>query len=421
MKLPSNVSLITAPAAHLTGRTLLDQALRSTELNPVEMRKVSAATNKRDFESLSTGFVKASMDNDRRLADYLREGSVFDLVMPADQIDVSQLEQGYATDTLLYRIYLSQETTAYRGTFEGGAQSSVEAYIPRVFMTFLLLRTGTMSVNEYNAMTYPGPLIPALEERQVMDLMEAKDLVAWNDVENSIQASRTIFGNVIRGSEARNDILLNGTSTGFQGRIVPADLTSGKKYFASKRTGGARTIVITSVDYLDFENVTLQEAGQDILTRFFDEGITQDTVRGCKLIRTIKCDTTQGDTFRPGNVYFFADPDLIGRNKILRQPRMFVERRRNTVSFDQEMVVGWIIAAPSRICKLELYNGGVGPTVARSVESPVSDLSDIVADFVAGEIPGSDTLFTEPDDVLGKDYIRLDDNLMRPVFSAVGA
>lgn len=390
--------------------------------NPRAATARAQEMNARFFDqSRDPSFIhKMSSDSDRRLADYLRERSVFNQIMPQEDVSYSDLEQGYQTDTPLYRIYLSQETTAFLGTFEGGRQQVTEQYFPRIFMAFLLLRTGTMTVNEYNAATYPFPVVPALEERQGIDLEEAVDLLAFRDIESAMQVQRNTWNNIIRGRLAAEEIALTGTNSGNEFRFTPNDLTALKRYFATKRSGPPKVILMPEPNYLDLEDVDLDEVGDAILTRFFDSGVTQDEVRGCKIIRTIKCDTAQGDTFRSGNIYAFSDPAMIGRNKRLRAPRMFVERKRNDVSFDTEAVFGWIIAAPSRIAKIETYNGGVAANVPRSREFPAEE-STLIEALVENVTPASDTMFDAPEQVLGKDYLKLEDEAMRPFFRAVGA
>lgn len=369
-----------------------------------DFEKKSRALNQEYYNALELGpqaFHKLSELHSDQLEHYLRETCVLDKVLPPADISADECEVGPTQDTLYKRIWFQMETRAYLGSFEGTPREVQEVYVPRIFLSFFLLQSPQYVINDYNILAYPFPIAKQVEDNIGMDMHEAKDWTMLDRLEQALLASRATYNNVIRGVQAAADITTNGVGvTGFRGELEREDLINLKKYFAGTRSRLSRVIVPES-DYIDLERLELNDFGDQMVERVFRDGLDQDRIHGVQVIRTIKIDQTRGDVFRTGNIYAFAAPNEIGRNYNLRGLKFYLERDHQYLYFDAQMACGFIWAVPSRIAKLELYNGG--RTTAGA----------LVANFSATE-PGSDARFGDPSEVTSKDYFDVDQEFFRP-------
>ena len=365
-----------------------------------ERTKESAASLNAQFqEGISTqyGREKVSALHENQIAHYLREHCILDQALPPSDISAAECEPGPETDTLFKKVYLQMETRAYVSTFESMPREVQELYVPRFYMSFLMLSTPTYVANDYNMMAYPFPVPKQVEDNIGADLHEAKDWVMLDRLEAAIQASRARYGNVLRGVQAQADIEANGNNTGFRGQIEREDLMNMKKYFAGTRSRVAH-FVIPETDYIDLERFDLSDFGDNLVASVFMNGLDTDRVHGVKMIRTIKIDASRGDVFRTGNIYAFPEPEYLGRNYTLRGVKFYLERDHQWLYFDAQMAFGFIWAVASRLCKLELYNGG----------------RDLAGNVIAGGAPTSDALFGSTEAVTSKDYFDFSLGLRQP-------
>ena len=352
--------------------------------------KESAAQINREWvDSLSStsNREKLSELHQDQIAHYLRESCVLDQVLPPADISAAECEPGPETDTLFKKVYLQMETRAYVSTFESQPREVQELYVPRFYMGFMMLSTPQYVANDFNMMAYPFPVPKQVEDNIGADLHEAKEWVLLDRLEAAIQAGRGRYNNVLRGEQAKADIAANGANSGFRGQIEREDLTALKKYFARTRSRVAH-FVIPETDYIDLERFDLADFGDDLVSKVFMDGLDTDRVHGVKLVRTIKIDQQRGDVFREGNIYAFPEPEWLGRNYTLRGVKMHLERDHQWLFFDAHMAFGFIWAVTSRLCKLELYNGG----------------TDTDGNLIAGANPTSDALFGSTEAVTSKDY-----------------
>lgn len=372
--------------------------------------KQSQAMN-RKFQDLvtagPTGLHKLSEIHADQLESYLRETTVLDKVLPPEDITPADCEVGPTHDTLYKRIYMQLETRAFLSSFEALPRQVQEVYIPRIFLAFFMLSTPQYVLNDYNIQAYPFPVAKQIEDNIGLDMHEAKDWVMLDRLEAAIQASRGTYDNVIRGVQAQADIDVAGTNTEFRGQLEREDLIAMKKFFAGTRTR-INAVIIPETNYLDLERFDVTDFGDNMVERVFRDGLEQDRVHGVQIIRTIKIDQERGDVFREGNIYGFAPPRQIGRNYTLRGLKFYVDRDHQYLYFDAQMAAGFVWAVASRVCKLELYNGGVD-TTGTLVGAP------------GDPVPSSDLLFGAPEDVTAKDYFDVNLEFRRPLIRFTGS
>ena len=372
-----------------------------------EQKKISAAINKEYFAQLEQPGGRQKISNLHRdqLKHYLRESCILDKVLPPEDISPDECEVGPTNDTLFKRIYGQFETRAFQGSFEALPPETQEVYVNRIFLGFTMLTSAKYVVNDYNLLAYPFPLTKQIEDQIGLDMHEAKDWVMRDRLEAAIQNSRFDLNNVIRGVQAQAEIGGSGPGTGNRFPIEREDLIALKQYFVNSRSR-ANCAVIPEANYLEFERYDINDFGDDMTAEVFRSGLDADKIHGLKMIRTIKTDSIRGDVFRTGNIYAFATANEIGRNFNLRGLKFYLERDHQYLQFDAQMAFGFIWAAPTRIAKLELYNGG------RATDGTL--LSNIL-DPSGNPVPASDAYFGTPQEVTFKDYLQFDQERYQPL------
>lgn len=368
------------------------------------------------------GLTKASALHKSQLANYLREKCVLDKVLPPVDIDPTECEVGPTTDTLYYRIHLQMETRAFLSSFEAMPRETQELYVPRVFVSFLMLSTPKYVANDYNIMAYPFPVTQQVEDQIGLDMHEAKDWVMLRELERTIQASRADYGNVLRGVEATADIEANGTNTRFRGKLRREDLINLKSKFPGERARLER-ILVPETDYIQLERFKDDDFGSGLMSNVFIDGLETERVHGINMIRTIKIDNRRGDVFRTGNIYAFTSPEQTGRNFNLRGLKFYIERDHQFLFFDAQMAFGFLWAVASRCVKLELYNGGTVAGTAGTLASGTNYAGGAwvadptVTNSTTAEAQGliaSDQLWGSPEQVTQKDYFDVSKGYRRP-------
>lgn len=281
-------------------------------------------------------------------------------------------------------------------------------------LTFYLLTTPTYVLNDYNVMRYPFPVMEQIQDTFGIDLQEARDWGMKKSLDDTIAAGRSENGNVLRGEQATADLVANlarggggGTAGAFRGRLEREDIITLKQYFATKRTRLSK-LLITEKDYLDIERYSQQDFGDTLQGEVAVEGFTMNKLHGVEFIRTIKCDQTKGDVFRPGNIYAFASEKEIGVSLTLRGQKVYMDRDHQMLYVDAQSAHGHLWAVNDRVCKLELYNGGYDGLGARV------DVLAVGVDADDPGTPGSDTNLEDPEYVTERDYFNIDERFQRP-------
>lgn len=369
--------------------------------------KASMAANRQwlDIAASETGRTKLSGLHEDQLESYLRETSIMDKVLPPDAVDPSECEIGTDNDTLFYKLFFQFETRAYLGAFEALPTEVQEVFIPRIWMSFFMLTTPTYVINDYSLPAYPFPVHQQVEDSMGLDMQEAKDWSMLSKLEETIQASRGTHNNVLRGEEAVADIVGGANGTGatpvFRGRFAKGDMSTLQEHFVTKRTKLDR-VIIPEKNFLEIQRWDLSSFGDQLIGEVVINGYRYDQVFGVKFIRTIKIDSQQGDVFREGNLYGFATPNEVGRNKTLRGIKFHFDRDHQFFSFDAQMAFGFLWAVSAKVVKMELYNGGLAVDNITCV--PLYDT----------DIPGSDELWGDPEYVTQKDYYNIGEGFERP-------
>lgn len=364
--------------------------------SPADVAKVRAENS--EYASLlrtgDFGLEKASEVHEDQLAHYLRETSAMDKVMPPTPITSAECEVGIDNDTLYKRVYFQPELRTFFSSFESLPTEVQEIFISRIHVGFYVLGTPKVVFNDYNLMAYPFPVVKQVEDLIGPSMHEAIDWVMLDRLEAAIQAANTGGQeNIKKGVQAQADIATNGADTGFRGQIEREDILTLRKAYSNSRSKIA-IILMTESDFIDMERFKLSDFGDELLGDVFINGLDTETIHGVRVIRTIKSDYSRGDLIRPGNIYAFADPNMMGRSYILQGMRIFMDRDHQFVYLDGHQARGFIWAITSRLFKLELYNGGLNLDNSGKT--------------------GSDALWGSPQEVTFKDYVEVEKGYYNP-------
>lgn len=380
--------------------------------NSADYRKASYEYNSELFKEAATpiGRSKCSADSQDQIAHYTRENPICDRIIIPTSANPAECLPGHKTDALYQRIYLTPEVGAMLTSFESVPVRTVEAFVPRIFLSFILLSSPTVVFNEYNLAAYPFPITKQYEQLIGSAIRESKDFMMISAYEQGIQLSRGEYGNVLRGVEATEDIAANGIAAAgeantdiFRGNMHHQDIVAMEMFYTDSRAD-LETIVMTKTNWTHIKLWTTQQVGDNFVSTVIVKGIHFDSLSGHRVLRTIKSDASRGDVFKTGNLYGFANGELMGRNVTLRDLRFHFDSNRQFMSMDAQYAFGFIWAILSRAVKMELYNGGErvrGNTGSNPMPKNGTD-------------PGSDERYTDVASVTTKDYYDLEKNFRRP-------
>lgn len=394
----------------------------NTGLGRQEMEKIAHAKARADnalylqrSKSGDSGLLKLSELHKEQMESYLKEACILNKVLVPESITIEECEIGQTHDTFTKRIWFQAETRAGISSFEGTPLETQEVYVPRTNLGFLMLSTPKYSINDYNIRVYPFPVTKQIENNIGVDMQEAREWVMATALERALQRSRDRYKNILRGVEAQAEIDVNGLpapGAGMRGRIDREDVIALKKYFAGTRSRISE-ILFPETDYIDLERFKSDDYGDDLLRQIFTSGISQETIHGVNMLRTIKIDANQGDTFHSGNIYAFAGEQQVGKNYNLDGIRFFVDRDHQNMYFDAQESFGFVWQVPSRIAKLELYTEG-----ETTDHLPVPPREDGGGTPIS---PGSDQMWTSPERVMQKDYWNINDEVREPIIHVTGS
>lgn len=100
---------------------------------------------------------------------------------------------------------------------------------------------------------------------------------------------------------------------------------------------------VTAQDWLKLDH---DDVGDENVTRFFNEGLTTDTYLGVKCIFTIKDDIVPN-----GHVYFFPQPEFLGKAYYLTDWTLFMKKEAYFVEMFAYWLGGYAIGNIAGVCK----------------------------------------------------------------------
>lgn len=104
---------------------------------------------------------------------------------------------------------------------------------------------------------------------------------------------------------------------------------------------------VTAQEWLKLDH---DDVGNENITRFFNEGLTTDTYLGVKCIFTIK-----DDIVKDGEVYFFPQPEFLGKSYYLTDWTLFMKKESYFVEMFAYWLGGYAIGNIAGVCKAKFF------------------------------------------------------------------
>lgn len=165
------------------------------------------------------------------------------------------------------------------------------------------------------------------------------------------------------------------------------DITKLQKLFIGRGGQGSRLraekMLMTDYDHLDFNNWSLSDVGDKIVSETTVDGYKYNKASGLKFFKTLKV-----DILRPGNFYAFAPEEYLGGFMQFGPLTFYNDKERDKYSFEAWEDIGLYIGNVAGVRKLETYaastDAGQGtygpPEYAPMAESALGELNNLIAE-----------------------------------------
>jgi len=325
----------------------------------------------KEAEGLVMSFIK----------DRLREGSFADQVIPPSKVTRAELQVSENTDTLIKLIEIEPTARAMKISFNGQPDTQ---FIngQRVGCGFFTLSTLRQEITEQSLQSYSSPITKQVEQIALKEMVELKDrefLVHNNAAVEGMQeagngsaiaftATAVRDGTVLGVSKLKGDLCLGSETDDFVPyALQKSDMIKIKNLLMRVVRDDNNSIVrvgrlspavmlMTKVDLSNVASWTMDQVGSEIAGETTKNGYAGTTLLGLKIITTIKT-----DILTEGNIYVFTSPEFYGVNYILNEPKFWIHKEANRISWQSWMDIGMCVVNIASVIKLELYSGSVTP------------------------------------------------------------
>jgi len=308
------------------------------------------------------------------IRDRLREVSFCEKVLPPQKVTRADCQISENHDTLVKIVFIEPKSRAMSLTFRG---SPTVNFIrgPRAACAFYTVSSEKFEKTEQELMIYDFPITKVIEDNSVKDMAEIPDREFLIHIEAACQALQTeanggvstalhrttiLAGTVVEFSIRKGELARVNANSTFVYPIQRPDLVNGFKMLDGNRLRAER-VLATEPDMDDLLQLTSEDMGQSLQSETMVSGWKYNTLLGRNVIRTIKT-----DILRPGNLYFFAAPEFLGKFYVLNDTKFYIDKVGNTISFWAWRDLGMIIANIAAVRKVELYSGDANPTTDAS-------------------------------------------------------
>jgi len=291
-----------------------------------------------DVQSKNPEFLKRAQE---AANDYvrikLREDSFFDQIITPRSLTDSELDLQPNTDKP-YKIVFKEPNSAAAVTLPFGTLP-INQYIlgERVPVGFDRIITPRFTKDIDELRTYRD-----IDIRQVLSDNALKDLSAEKDGK-FIQAVNTLLG------ASGSTVAATGTIQyrTYSGGVSRQNVAESKKILTETPSRlRPATALVNQTTAIEFEKWERPEAGGDISQEILQNGWAERNWFGVRFIVTIK-----RDLIPDNEIYWFAAEDYLGRNFILNDVVMDVDRRLFLLEYTAYMVIGGVIANVAGIAR----------------------------------------------------------------------
>ena len=319
------------------------------------------------------------------IRDKLREVSFVRKIVPPEQITRTDCQRSVRHDTLVKIVDVEPQSRAMVISFRGQPRARFIRG-ERVEVAFFTISSEMFQKTEQELLAYEMPITKIIEENSVKDIQEIEDREWTIHIEAAVQAlqteanggSATILnataitaGTVVefsvrKGELARNAAADNATALPLQRK----DISEGFKLLDGNRLR-CEQMLMTEPDWDDILSWTVEDQGDKIQSETTVDGYKYNTLLGRPYVRTVKT-----DILRRGNVYFFTSPEFLGKFYILNQPKFYIDKIANHITFQSWEDIAMVVANIASVRKVELYSGDATSNDNDSILSSVIPVAE---------------------------------------------
>ena len=340
-------------------------------LNSAYLQKAATTEGRDKLASAADDFIRDRLRESAFVRQLLKPESV----KPGDpgvQISLTQ-------DTIYKLVWLEPRTRALAMSFRGQPEVNYISAL-RIPVGFFKVTSENIQKSEEELMVYPMPITQIYEENSLKDLSDIEDREFTIHLEASCQAyqaeanggsvttlnAAAVAGgtvtqySVFKGSMA----LAAGGASSVPYAIQRPDVRKMKEALLARRLR-FECMLIGESDLTGVDEWTVQDLGAQLTSETAVDGWKENKLIGCRIVRTIKT-----DILRRGNVYMMAAPEFFGKLFILNQPKFWIDKKVNIISFQVWQHIGMVIANIASCVKTELYPGNATTNNADGILTP---------------------------------------------------
>lgn len=303
--------------------------------------------------------------------DRLREVAFSRKVLPPQQVTRADCQVSVNHDTLIKIVNVEPKSRAMVMSFRGMPTANF-IRAPKAEVGFITISSEMYQKTEQELLAYDMPITKVIEENVVKDIQEIEDrefiingeaavqaiqTEANGNVSTALTASTILAGTVVEYSIIKGELARNASADDATVRpLQRPDLSNLAKLLNTRRLR-ADMYLVTEGDWTDILQWTVEDFGDRLQSETTVDGYKYNTLLGYRYVRTVKT-----DILRPGNVYCFTSPDFLGKFYVLNNPKFYIDKIANFISFQAWEDIGMSLVNIASIVKLELYSGNANPS-----------------------------------------------------------
>lgn len=303
--------------------------------------------------------------------DRLREAAFVRKILDVVPVTRTDCQVSETHDTLVKIIEIEPRSRAMALTFRGQPEARY-FYGERIAVGFYSIFSEKLQKTEQEIMAYTMPITRILEDNSTKDLQDVEDREFLIHVEGACQALQ-------KEANAATDTELNYTKVN-DGTVVQYSILKGElaaaagandavvrplqrpdiarlKTVIDERRLTTDCMLVTEADLNGVLQWTVQDFGDKVQSETTVDGYKHNSLLGVRLVRTIKT-----DILRRGNIYSFAAPKFFGKMFVLNNPKFWIDKQANMLSFQCWEDIAMVIGNVASCAKLELYSGNANPS-----------------------------------------------------------
>lgn len=356
--------------------------------------------NQRYLEKVASGeHEKIARGSEAWIQDHMREAAfVRSIIKPVTVTpDNSFIQVSDKHDTLVAVVELQPESHAMTIDYRG-RPDAVLVSGERVFVPFYTISSELFQAYEEELWAYSNKLTKKIEEQAALDVEEIEDrewtvhsdaaCQALQEEYNggvakalhytTITAGTVVEYSIKKGMFARDDSGLTTTPWALQKQ----DIISGAQMLASRRLR-CETVLLPEPQFLDISGWSIDDVGDNIAGETTKQGFNSNKLIYYNYIHTLKT-----DILRPGNVFFYAAEEHLGRFYVLQKLKFWIDKDQNLIEWRCWEHIAQCLVNVGAVAKMELYSAdasnadadGTQSSVQPVVESAVGATNNRVSD-----------------------------------------